>query len=394
MLKFNLLYIKLLNLMLFKILIGFFFFLQLISCSSDKSSKSLAPSKLASKTIDAKKTSAVVQKEVEKAEIKTVLKLNRKGGIYIIPCKVNGIDFDFFFDTGASDVTISLNAANKLYNLGQLSSSDIIGRELYQVADGSLSEGVIIVLEEIKIDKIILKNVKASIVLNGDAPLLLGQTALEKLGKFSFDYTNNELTIIGLKEFDFLKNNKLNQNLKKNYYVYKNSFLSDDAKIGKWIANERLEIYANPSDSIVIGALRKNQKIYALKSEYHYYQIPYARIEDVYSNDFEDCPNPPFKTGDLVYLLNAEGEGVWNVIHEDKLTHITCSYEPEKASLTKSMYDGCNNVSARIIDEAEEFIYWVQIRTLDGKKGWIKNPNCQNVIGTRPNCYNNASPAW
>ncbi len=372
----------------------FFLLTQLISCDSDKLSKSFLQKNLTGKTIDSKITSTIVKKESEKTEIKTVLKLNSKGGIYIIPCKINDINLDFFFDTGASDVTISLNAANKLYNLGQLNSSDIIGRKLYQVADGSLTEGVVVILKEIKIDKITLTNVIASIVLNSDAPLLLGQTALEKLGKFSFDYTNNELTIIGLKEFDFLKNSKLNQNLKKNYYVYKNSFLSDNRKIGKWISNERLKIFASPSDSIVIGALSKNQKFYALKSEYHYYQIPYARIENVYSNDFKDCPNPPFKIGDLVYLLNAEGEGVWNVIHEDKLTHITCSYEPEKASLTKSGYDGCNNVSARIIDETEEFIYWVQIKTLEGKKGWIKNPNCKNVIGTRPNCYNNPSPAW
>lgn len=367
---------------------------QLISCTSDKSDGLILQKKLTNRTKNAGNNSFFVETKTEKAKIKTILKLKRNGGIYIIPCKVNGVDFDFFFDTGASDVTISLNAANKLYNLGQLSSSDIIGRELYQVADGNLSEGAIIVLKEIKIDKIILKNVKASIVLNGDAPLLLGQTALEKLGKFSFDYSNNELTIIGLKEFDFLKNNKLNQNLKKNYYVYKNSFLSDDGKIGRWKANERLAIFANPSDSLLIGTLNKNQKFYALNSEYHYYQIPYARIEEVYSNDFDDCPNSPFKVGDMVYLLNAEGEGIWNVIHEDKLTYINCSYEPEKASLTRSVYDGCNNVSARIIDETEEFIYWVQIKTLDGKKGWIKNPNCKNVIGTRPNCYNNSSPAW
>ena len=380
--------------MLHKILMIGFLLSQLISCTSDKSDGLILQKKLTNRTKNAGNNSFFVETKTEKAEIKTILKLKRNGGIYIIPCKVNGVDFDFFFDTGASDVTISLNAANKLYNLGQLSSSDIIGRELYQVADGNLSEGAIIVLKEIKIDKIILKNVKASIVLNGDAPLLLGQTALEKLGKFSFDYSNNELTIIGLKEFDFLKNNKLNQNLKKNYYVYKNSFLSDDGKIGRWKANERLAIFANPSDSLLIGTLNKNQKFYALNSEYHYYQIPYARIEEVYSNDFDDCPNSPFKVGDMVYLLNAEGEGIWNVIHEDKLTYINCSYEPEKASLTRSVYDGCNNVSARIIDETEEFIYWVQIKTLDGKNGWIKNPKCKNVIGTRPNCYNNSSPAW
>ena len=116
----------------------------------------------------------------------TVLQLKRVGGIYEIPCKINEVDFDFFFDTGASDVTISLNAAKKLFSLGKLESSDIIGRQFYQVADGTLSEGVTIVLKEIKIDKIKLKNVKASIILNGNAPLLLGQTALEKNGDLWF----------------------------------------------------------------------------------------------------------------------------------------------------------------------------------------------------------------
>lgn len=324
----------------------------------------------------------------------TILKLKRVGGIYEIPCKVNGHDLMFYFDTGASDVTLSLEAARELSDLGLLKTTDIIGKQLYRVADGEISEGLVIVLKEIKIDRITLKNVKASIVLGGNAPLLLGQTALEKLGKFSFDYSSNELTIFGHKEFDFLKNNKLNQNIKKNYFVYENSRLSDDGNYGRWIANDLVEVFDTLYGKKIIFKLKKKQKFYAIASEYHYYKIAHARIEEVLPNNFSECSNPPFRRGDLIYLLNPEGEGVWNVIHNDQLTQINCSYEPKKASLTESFYDGCNNISGTIIDDSEEFIYWVKIKTIDGIVGWIKNPNCYNVIGTRPNCYNNSSPAW
>lgn len=41
----------------------------------------------------------------------TVIQMKRQGGVSIIPCKVNGLQLSFIFDTGASDVTISLTEA-------------------------------------------------------------------------------------------------------------------------------------------------------------------------------------------------------------------------------------------------------------------------------------------
>lgn len=38
----------------------------------------------------------------------TVIKMRRQGGVSVISCKVNGLKLDFIFDTGASDVSISL----------------------------------------------------------------------------------------------------------------------------------------------------------------------------------------------------------------------------------------------------------------------------------------------
>ncbi|MBC7525280.1 MAG: hypothetical protein H7239_12685 [Flavobacterium sp.] len=37
--------------------------------------------------------------------------MERKGGVSIVPCKVNKLNLSFVFDTGASDVTISMTEA-------------------------------------------------------------------------------------------------------------------------------------------------------------------------------------------------------------------------------------------------------------------------------------------
>lgn len=41
----------------------------------------------------------------------TVIKMQRKGGVSVVPCTVNGLSLSFIFDTGASDVSLSLTEA-------------------------------------------------------------------------------------------------------------------------------------------------------------------------------------------------------------------------------------------------------------------------------------------
>ncbi len=99
---------------------------------------------------------------------------------------------------------------------------------------GQIEVGFTVLITLIEIGDIKLLNVPALITLAPNAPLLLGQSALSKLGKFEFDYSNLTLTITGPKKFDFLKFNQLNQNVQKNYYVYKNSTLfSEDVSKDK-----------------------------------------------------------------------------------------------------------------------------------------------------------------
>lgn len=124
----------------------------------------------------------------------TTIKMEKKGGVYVVPCKVNGVDLKFIFDTGAGDVSISLTEALFMIKNGYLSENDIIGTEYYRIANGEINEGTKILLKQIQFAGLYLYNVEASIVHNLDAPLLLGQSAISKLGKIQLD--GDELTIL------------------------------------------------------------------------------------------------------------------------------------------------------------------------------------------------------
>ena len=124
----------------------------------------------------------------------SIVKMKNEGGVYYVPCKINGTEMEFIFDTGASDITMSLTEALFLYKQGKLSNDDFIGTQQYQIADGSIHEGMLVELKTVEIGNRELNNVRASIVDNMEAPLLLGQSALSKFGKISIDYNRNEIT--------------------------------------------------------------------------------------------------------------------------------------------------------------------------------------------------------
>ena len=125
----------------------------------------------------------------------TTLKLKKDGGIYLVPCKINGLDFDLYFDTGASLVSLSLKEAKKLISAGKLKPEDIIGKTQMTIANGQFVNGTIILIRELKVGDLILKDIEAVITEAQTAPLLLGQSAINKFGEFTFDYSTETLKI-------------------------------------------------------------------------------------------------------------------------------------------------------------------------------------------------------
>lgn len=119
----------------------------------------------------------------------------KEGGVCKMKCAINGLPLHFIFDTGATDVSISSVEATFMAKNDFLSSSDIIGKQNYQTADGNITEGTVINLKDVKLGSLHLNNIKASVVRNQEAPLLLGQSVLSKLGKIEIDNTKNVLRI-------------------------------------------------------------------------------------------------------------------------------------------------------------------------------------------------------
>lgn len=119
----------------------------------------------------------------------------KEGGVCKGKCAINGLPLHFIFDTGATDVSISSVEATFMAKNDFLSSSDIIGKQNYQTADGNITEGTVINLKDVKLGSLHLNNIKASVVHNQAAPLLLGQSVLSKLGKIEIDNTKKVLRI-------------------------------------------------------------------------------------------------------------------------------------------------------------------------------------------------------
>jgi len=123
----------------------------------------------------------------------TRVSMRKEGGVYLVPIVVNGLNLDFIFDTGASSISISLAEATVMARQGKITEEDIVGQAQFSDANGDVSVGTIVNLRTVQIGDITLRNVKASIVDNIQAPLLLGQTALAKFGKVTIDYNNNTI---------------------------------------------------------------------------------------------------------------------------------------------------------------------------------------------------------
>lgn len=111
----------------------------------------------------------------------------KEDGVCKVKCEINSLPLHFIFDTGAADVSISNVEANFMLKNKYLLPSDVVGKQNYLNANGDISEGTVINLRNVDFAGLSLTNIKASVVKNQKAPLLLGQSVLGKLGKIEVD---------------------------------------------------------------------------------------------------------------------------------------------------------------------------------------------------------------
>lgn len=191
----------------------------------------------------------------------TKLYLQKEGGVYYIPCVVNGLNMKLIFDSGAADVSISLTEANFMLKNKFLSENNIVGTEYYKLANGQIQEGTKIILNSIIIGGHELKNIEASIVHTLDAPLLLGQSALSKLGSISFDYSDNSLTINSSKNNTSIP--KIRTPTIKPLSDYTGSYKMDYNEYVKWVAldikNGSLSLLSDTGEAVPLKLTEKDE---------------------------------------------------------------------------------------------------------------------------------------
>jgi aspartyl protease family protein len=133
---------------------------------------------------------------IETSTGSNVVRVKKKHGVYAVPVIINGVlKIDFIFDSGASDVSISPDIALTLYKTETIKDDDWLEGVYYKFADGSTAKSSRFILHSIKIGNKTLYNVECSISNSIDAPMLLGQSCLSRLGKYTFDNVNQTLVI-------------------------------------------------------------------------------------------------------------------------------------------------------------------------------------------------------
>lgn len=123
------------------------------------------------------------------------ISLKEKNGVLYLPCKINGMQLDYVFDTGASIVTINDSIYRLMQSNELITIDDSIGIEKYQDASGDIIECNTFNIKKIEIGGIVLENIKGGVVPNNNKSFLLGQSALKSIGSYNLDIKNKILEI-------------------------------------------------------------------------------------------------------------------------------------------------------------------------------------------------------
>jgi len=119
---------------------------------------------------------------------RTVIPLVPDRGTFTVPVTINDrITLNFVVDSGASDVSVPADVVMTLVRTGTIGEDDFLGKQTYQLADGSTVPSQRFIIRSLKVGDRTLKN-----VVGGIAPvtgsLLLGQSFLSRFKSVSIDY--------------------------------------------------------------------------------------------------------------------------------------------------------------------------------------------------------------
>ncbi len=123
-----------------------------------------------------------------------VIRLKKVSGVYKIPVQINNtVIVSLIIDSGAADMMLSPKVANILLRSGTLTEDSFMPGQVYRLADGSRKKHMRARLQSVTLGNRTFRDVTFSISGSDDSPMLLGQSLLERLGRYTIDYHNGVL---------------------------------------------------------------------------------------------------------------------------------------------------------------------------------------------------------
>lgn len=109
------------------------------------------------------------------------------GGNKYLQTQIEGIDVEFTFDTGCSDVLINQNIFNEMRRRNLIKPSDLSEKSEAMIANGASHVVRHFIIKELKIGTCIFHNIYASVGVNDqpNASPLLGQSVLERFSSYT-----------------------------------------------------------------------------------------------------------------------------------------------------------------------------------------------------------------
>lgn len=139
--------------------------------------------------------SIISQVVLSQTQIEVPLIKDPNANAYHLMASLNGEEYDFIFDTGASGLLINKTVFDDLTRKGKLTQADFIGTSQAVIANGSTININVVNIRKLEIGGQVLNDLRAGVVDNNKAALLFGQDALSKFGSVTIDYNQGKLIL-------------------------------------------------------------------------------------------------------------------------------------------------------------------------------------------------------